>query len=191
MLNNKTSVKLKESFKRLFEEMEKEQQREAMIKFCLWMDPNGCYADDDKGRGSDPLTYEEAQRHYLINLNGELVERLDSEDKEFNYIYDNIVRILEEGGTLEYAMHLLSLVDLSDDYNTFYKWFLMTDEEYAKLEKFSSDNYENDESEVNFEYEGMHILDSFVSDCARFDVNPVEYYGKNFINSPFKDVIKP
>jgi hypothetical protein len=35
----------------------------------------------------------------------------------------------------------------------------------------------NEDGQLCFEHEGMEITDPFSSECMRFEVNPVEYYG--------------
>lgn len=34
-----------------------------------------------------------------------------------------------------------------------------------------------------FEFNGVSIVDPFLDETGRFEVNPVKYYGKSFINS--------
>ena len=33
------------------------------------------------------------------------------------------------------------------------------------------------EGDLGFEYDGIFITDASMSECGRFDVNPMEYYG--------------
>jgi hypothetical protein len=47
------------------------------------------------------------------------------------------------------------------------------------------DKYGDTSDCIAFEFEGMHIHNPFISECGRFDEDPVEYYGKAFLNSRF------
>ena len=35
-----------------------------------------------------------------------------------------------------------------------------------------------------FEFDGMYITDAFMDETGRFEVDPVEYYGEAYLNSP-------
>lgn len=42
-----------------------------------------------------------------------------------------------------------------------------------------------EEIEVYFVFNGVEVHNPFASECGRFDVDPVEYYGEAFLNSAF------
>lgn len=43
--------------------------------------------------------------------------------------------------------------------------------------------------EISFEYEGHHIVNPLVDETASYSVDPIEYYGKAFLNSRFMNLI--
>lgn len=49
---------------------------------------------------------------------------------------------------------------------------------------------ETPNSFVAFEHEGTHVIHPTRSECSRFEVDPVDYYGQNFLRSAFMDFIK-
>jgi len=43
--------------------------------------------------------------------------------------------------------------------------------------------------EISFEYYGSHIVHPMLDESGSFEVDPIEYYGKAFLNSRFMDII--
>ena len=66
--------------------------------------------------------------------------------------------------------------------------------DFEAMKKFCEENYEkcfgeegSDDSSgmMGFEFDEIHIINPFITECGRFDVEPVEYYGKAFLQSEF------
>ena len=65
--------------------------------------------------------------------------------------------------------------------------------DFKKMREFCEDNYYKCFTDGNidsgrimgFEYQGMHIINPFITECGRFNVNPVDYYGEAFLQSEF------
>jgi hypothetical protein len=49
-------------------------------------------------------------------------------------------------------------------------------------------NEGNDKDLISFEFEGIDIINPFMNENATEEVDPIEYYGDNFLNSEFANI---
>lgn len=71
----------------------------------------------------------------------------------------------------------------------------LTEREVTILEKYCSMQYSaimrdglDEEEIISFLWDGISIFNPFVDETARFEVDPVKYYGESFLDSGFMEL---
>lgn len=62
------------------------------------------------------------------------------------------------------------------------------DKQFIESSETNDPNF--DEKCIYFVYKGIHIVDPFTDETGCFEVDPISYYGEDFLNSDFAKILK-